>query len=95
MLKNPEPRTNALQPVGQRLGGKIESAFLAFGEYGTVSILTMPNNVDIAAFVIAAAAGGGTKAIKTTPLMTVEEGREAMVKAAQSGYAPPQAVASV
>jgi uncharacterized protein with GYD domain len=91
MLKNPEPRTNALQPVVQRLGGKMESSFLAFGEYDTVGILNMPTNVDMAAFAIAAAAGGGMKSIKTTPLMTVEEGQRAMAKAVQSGYVPPQA----
>jgi hypothetical protein len=29
------------------------------------------------------------KAIKTTPLMTMEEGMEAMRKAAAAGYRPP------
>ena len=55
----------------------------------------MPGNVDIAAFAMAAAAGGGVKAIKTTPLMTVDEGREAMTKAGKSGYVAPQAAAAV
>jgi len=94
MLKNPQPRSSALQPVVQKLGGKIESLYLAFGDYDTIGVFSMPTNVDIAAFSIAAAAGGGVKAIKTTPLMTVEEGREAMTKAARSGYVPPQAAAA-
>jgi len=94
MIKNPQPRGNALQPVIQKLGGKIESLYLAFGEYDTVGVFSLPTNVDIAAFSIAAAAGGGVRAIKTTPLMTVEEGREAMNKAARSGYVPPQAAAA-
>ena len=90
MVKNPQPRIDALRPVVQKMGGKIEAAYLAFGDYDTIAIVNMPSNVDIAAFAIAAAAGGGLKAIKTTPLMTVEEGQEAMTKAARSGYVPPQ-----
>ena len=41
------------------------------------------------AFAMAAAAGGGVKAVKTTPLMTAEEGVTAMKKAAGCGYRPP------
>ena len=95
LLRNPQPRASALQPVIQKLGGKIESLYLAFGDYDTVGIFNMPGNVDIAAFAMAAAAGGGVKAIKTTPLMTVDEGREAMTKAGKSGYVAPQAAAAV
>ena len=91
MVKNPQPRSEAIKPVVQKMGGRIESMYLAFGDYDTVAVLDMPNNVDAAAFAIAAAAGGGVKSIKTTPLMTIEEGQSAMKKAATSGYAPPQA----
>ena len=42
------------------------------------------------AFAVAAAAGGAVKAIKTTPLMSVEEGMSMLKKAAESGYKPPQ-----
>ena len=37
-----------------------------------------------------AAAGGSVKSIKTTPLMSIAEGLEAMKKAAASGYTPPK-----
>jgi hypothetical protein len=43
----------------------------------------------MAAFALAAAAGGALKAVKTTPLMTIEEGIEAMRKASGTGYRPP------
>jgi hypothetical protein len=49
----------------------------------------MPDNVSAAGVSIAAAAGGAVKAIKTTPLMTVQESMEAMRKAGQAGYRPP------
>jgi uncharacterized protein with GYD domain len=71
------------------LGGKIECAYLAFGEYDVVVVLDMPDNVSAAAFSIAASAGGAVKAAKTTALMTMEEGIEAMRKAGTAGYRPP------
>ena len=37
----------------------------------------------------AAYTGGAVKGIKTTPLMTIEEGIEAMRKAGGSTYSPP------
>jgi hypothetical protein len=46
----------------------------------------MPSNVDASAISIAFAAGGACKAVKTTPLLTVEEAVEAMQKAAGSEY---------
>lgn len=89
MAKNPQNRVEAVRPVAQRLGGSIEHAWLAFGEYDIVAICQFPDNASAAAFSIAASAGGALKAIKTTPLMTVEEGVEAMRKAGGAGYRPP------
>lgn len=88
-IKNPQNRIEAVRPAIERLGGKIECAYLAFGEYDIVVVLEMPDNVSAAAFSIAAAARGAVKAIKTAPLMTLEEGIEAMRKAGPAGYRPP------
>jgi uncharacterized protein with GYD domain len=63
--------------------------YLAFGEYDVIGIMEMPDHVSAAAFSLAASAGGGLKAVKTTPLLTVEEGIEALKKAAGAGYRPP------
>ncbi|MDQ6663035.1 MAG: hypothetical protein M3Z23_01420 [Acidobacteriota bacterium] len=54
----------------------------------------MPDSVAAAAFAIAVAAGGACKHVKTTPLLTVSEGTEAMKKAATCGYQPALAHAS-
>ena len=64
-------------------------SLFAFGDYDLVSIVEMPSNVEMAAFSVAAAAGGAIRSIKTTPLMTTTEGIEAMKKAAKSGYKAP------
>ena len=89
MVKNPQDRVAAVRPVVERLGGKIEQGWLAFGEYDIVAIFQMPDNVSAAAFSIAASAGGSVRTIKTTPLMTIEEGIAAMKKAGGAGYRAP------
>jgi hypothetical protein len=53
-----------------------------------VVILDMPDNVAAAAFAGAIAAGGSCKSVKTTPLLSPEEGVSAMRKAGTSGYHP-------
>jgi uncharacterized protein with GYD domain len=91
MMKNPQDRVQALAPVLDRMGGKMECAYFAFGDYDVVAIMQMPANTDAAAFSLAASAGGAVKSIKTTPLLTTAEGLDAMRKAAASGYTPPNA----
>jgi uncharacterized protein with GYD domain len=88
-VSHPQNRMEVIRPVIERLGGRLESAYLSFGDYDVVVIAEMPDSVSAAAFSLAASAGGGVKAVKTTPLMTVEEGIEAMQKAAGAGYRPP------
>ncbi len=89
MVKSPQNRLEAVRPVIQKLGGKVEGGWLSFGEYDIAVICELPNNVSAAAFSMAASAGGSVKAVKTTPLMSIEEAMEAMKKAAGAGYRPP------
>ena len=88
-IQNPQNRLEAMRPTVEGLGGSIESAYYAFGEYDIVAIVEFPDNISIAAFSVVASAGGAIKAVKTTPLMTANEGIEMMRKAAGSGYRPP------
>jgi uncharacterized protein with GYD domain len=91
MLEEPQNRMRAVQPAAEGLGGSIDGAFLSFGDYDLVASVEMPDNVSAAALAMAIAAGGGVRDIKTTPLLSLEEGAEAMGKAAGSGYSPPGA----
>lgn len=93
IVASPQNRLDAVRPVVEKMGGKMENGWLAFGDYDLVAIVQMPRNVEAAAFSLAAAAGGAVKSIKTTPLLTMEEGMEAMKKAASSGYRPPKKMA--
>jgi uncharacterized protein with GYD domain len=88
-VSNPQNRIEVIRPVIERLGGRLESAYLSFGDYDVVVVAEMPDSISAAAFSLATSAGGALKAIKTTPLLTIEEGLEAMKKAAGAGYRPP------
>jgi len=92
IINNPQDRIEAVRPAIEKLGGKIETAWFAFGEYDVVVITEMPNNVNAAAIAMAFAAGGACKAVQTTPLLSTAEALEAMKKAKDSGYRPATAV---
>jgi len=87
-IKEPRNRLEVVRPLFERLGGSIESAYLAFGEYDIVIISEMPDNVSSAALSIAVSAGGAVS-IKTIPLISFEEGMEALKKAGELSYIPP------
>jgi uncharacterized protein with GYD domain len=86
LVGKPQNRIEAVRPAIEKLGGKIESAWFAFGDYDVVLIIQMPSNVDASAIAMAFAAGGACKSVKTTPLLTAEEAVQAMQKAASAGY---------
>ena len=90
-LKNPQNRLEIVSLLMQRLGGRFESAYMSFGEYDIVAVMEMPDNVSAAAVSMVVSAGGACKAVKTTPLMTIEEGMQAMRKGADAAYSyrPP------
>ncbi len=89
LAKRPQDRARAIRPIIRDLKGRLTSFYLAFGEYDAVVIAEMPDDETAAALSIAATAGGAVKAIKTTPLMTVQQGMRAMRKAGKAGYRPP------
>ena len=86
MIKHPQDRAEVVRKSVEKLGGKVEAFWLAFGDYDIIGVFEMPDNASAAAFSIAVAGGGACKEVKTTPLMSIEEGVEAMKKAGKSGY---------
>ena len=89
LLKKPEDRREAVRPVIEKLGGKIVDSWFTFGEVDVVAIIEMPDNVSAAAFSLAQTAGGALRSVKTTPLLELAEGLEAMKRASKAGYQPP------
>jgi uncharacterized protein with GYD domain len=86
LVNNPQDRADAVRAPIEKLGGKVENFWFSFGDYDVVGIIEMPDNVSAAAFAMAVSAGGACKAVKTTPLLSTQEGLAAMRKAAACGY---------
>jgi uncharacterized protein with GYD domain len=89
LVKSPQDRFEPVRQVVERLGGKLLSMYMAFGEYDVVGTAEMPDSVSAAAFSLALSASGALRAVKTTPLITMQESIEAFRKAGQAGYRPP------
>lgn len=89
LLKQPHHRLEAIAPVIERLGGRIQAGWFSFGEYDVLLICEMPDGISAAALSMAVSAGGAIKAVKTTPLLSFEDGVEALRRAQQAEYAPP------
>jgi uncharacterized protein with GYD domain len=85
-VKKPQNRTEVVRKTVEKLGGSLSGLWLSFGDYDAVAVIEMPDNTSAAAFALAAAAGGACKAVKTTPLLSPEDGVAAMKKASGSGY---------
>ena len=88
LVKEPQDRIEKVTPAVEALGGRIESAYYAFGDHDIVLICEMPDNATAAAFALAVGAGGTVASYRTTVLLTPAEAVEAMTKAGGSSYAP-------
>ena len=85
LLKDPQNRMEAVKPVVQRLGGSVVDGWLTFGDYDVLVICQLPDNVSATALSMAISADGAVKSVKTTPLVTFDEGLEALNKAKDAG----------
>ncbi|HKF94477.1 MAG TPA: GYD domain-containing protein [Gammaproteobacteria bacterium] len=90
LVKNPQNRLQALAPVVQRLEGDIVNGWMQFGDYDVLVVCQLPEHVSAAALSMAISAGGAVGRVKTTPLITFEEGIESLRKAAGTQYTPPE-----
>ena len=90
MVKHPQDRVELVRPAIEGFGGRIDTAYVSFGEYDLATIVEFPDNVSAAAFSISVSAKGGVKTYKTTPLMTMAEAQSAMKMAGGSAYEPPK-----
>ncbi len=89
LVAKPQNREEVARSVLENFGGKIKGFWFALGEYDVVIVATLPDNVSAAAHSMAVLAGGAIKVFKTTPLLSVNEGIEAMKKASKAGYKSP------
>ena len=88
LVNEPQDRIEKVRPAVEALGGRIECAYYAFGEYDIVLTVEMPDNTKAAAMALAVGAGGTVSSYTTTVLLTAEEAVQAMSAAAESVYRP-------
>ena len=88
-IENPRDRIEAIRPLIEANNGSIEAAYYAFGDYDIFVVLQLPDNITAASISIAVGASGAFSSFKTVPLMTIDEGLEAIKKAGGTSYTPP------
>ena len=88
LITRPENRGEVVRKAVEGLGGKLTGAWLSFGDFDVVVLAELPDNVTAASLALAVGAGGSCKAIKTTPLLSIEQGTAALQKAGSSQYKP-------
>ena len=93
LVGKPHDRTGAAKALVEGFGGKLDSYYLALGEYDGVAICEFPDNKPAVACSMSATATGGFSRFETTTLLTAQEAEAAMKQANQTktGYKPPDA----
>jgi uncharacterized protein with GYD domain len=89
LSKNPEDRREAARKYIESVGGKLHGFWYAFGEYDGYNLWEAPDNVSMAAVVLAIGGGGALSKIETTVLLTVEETIEALKRVQSISYRKP------
>ena len=90
-VKRPQDRRDVIKKLADQTGGTLVGSWLSFGKYDLVLIIEGTDNVGSAAISMAVSSTGAFTAFHTTPLLTVEEGMDAMKKAGKLSYKPPTA----
>jgi uncharacterized protein with GYD domain len=89
LIANPEDRRAAAQRYIESVGGKLHGFWYAFGDHDGYNLWEAPDNVSMAAVVVAIGGGGALSSFETTVLLTVEETLAALEKAGSVKYTPP------
>jgi|SRR6516225_7927774 uncharacterized protein with GYD domain len=74
-------RAEIVRVATRAFGGALHSFFFTFGEYDGISITEFPDKETAMACLMSVVGQGGLMRVRTTVLLTPEEGQEAMQKA--------------
>jgi len=91
LMRNPEDRRKVAQSYIESVGGKLHGFWYAFGAHDGYNLWEAPDNVSMAAVVLAIGGGGALSSLETTVLVSVEDAMEAMRRAGQLEYRAPGA----
>jgi uncharacterized protein with GYD domain len=81
LVKKPQDRTESFRRLFERDGGRLLSHYLCFGDYDSLIIAEAPNETAMTSNILAVITEGHVKDIRTTVLITPEQGLDAMRKA--------------
>ena len=87
-IKEPQDRIEVVRPALEAMGAKIIAGGYPLGEYDVLVLFEAPNETAAASVALAVAAGGATRAGKTTRLLSGQEWIESLRKAQASEYRP-------
>jgi uncharacterized protein with GYD domain len=89
LIQHPEDRRAAAREYIEAVGGKLHGFWYAFGDHDGYNLWEAPDNVSMAATVLAISAGGALSSAETTVLLTVDDTLAALTKASGIQYQPP------
>jgi uncharacterized protein with GYD domain len=89
LIADPEDRRQAATAYIESVGGKLHGFWYAYGSHDGINLCEAPDNVSMAAVVLAIGSGGAVTNLETTVLLTVEEAMEAMSRASGISYKAP------
>ena len=89
LTQNPEDRSEVFGRLAESMGGRLVSFYNSFGKYDLLVIYEAPDERTAAAIVLAAVSPGHLSTVRTTVLLSAEEGVEAMRKAGEATYRAP------
>ncbi len=89
LTQSPEDRSEAFGRLTETMGGRLVSFYNSFGEYDGLVIYEAPDESTAAAIVLAGVSPGHLSRVKTTVLLSAEEGLGAMRKAGEATYRAP------
>src|SRR5512138_3564137 len=89
LIANPEDRRTAAQQYIESVGGKLHGFWYAFGEHDGYNLWEAPDNVSMAAALLAIGGGGALSSFETTVLISVEDTMAALEKAQSIRYRRP------
>ena len=90
MIGQPDvDRAAEASAMAASLGAKLLGYWYAFGEFDGVVLMEAPDSSVAASIAMAIRAAGQLSRLETTVLLTMDEAREAMRKAAAASHLPP------
>ncbi len=88
MLLEPKDRAEVVRTAVEAFGGTLLQLYYCFGDYDAMAISDFPDNETALACVMSIFAQGRIDTVRTTPLLSAEEGLRAMRQAGSAVGAP-------